>query len=149
MCIRVAQGRPPRGSPPSWELIPSTSTSSLSWTGASCCRSYTSSCPAVRTYVVVVSFLFKGPEVNEVASDFQNGGFTPPGFYFLTGRVLSRYAVGTDRLRTPQSVQLRRTKTGGQGNGSHRARCSHAHTRCGQFSTRTLLVHTPRGVNVC
>ena len=145
MCFRVAQGLPPRGSPPSRERIPSTSTSSLSRTSASCCRSSSSSCPAVRAYVVVVSFLFKGPEVNEVASDFQNGG----GFYFLTGRVLSRYAAGTDRLSTPQSVQLRRTKTGGQGNGSHPARCSHAHTRCGQFSTRTLLVHTPRGVNVC
>ena len=84
-------GRP--GSPPRGSLIPSTSTSALTWTGASCCRSSSASCPAVRTYVVVVSFLIEGPEVNEVASDFQNGGFGPPGFFDREShkQVRSRY----------------------------------------------------------
>ena len=45
-------------------------------------RRFLLSCRAVRTFVVVVSFLFKGPQVNEVASDSQNGGFAPPGFYY-------------------------------------------------------------------
>ena len=75
------QGLPPRGSPPSLVLIPSTSTSSLSWTGSSCRHSPSCAGTAVRGYVDTVSFFGKGLEVKGLVSDSLNGGFAPPGFF--------------------------------------------------------------------
>ena len=61
-------------------LIPSSSTSSSSWSGSTCGHSTTCSSLAVREYVVAPLLMFEGPEVKVSVSDFRTVASFLPGF---------------------------------------------------------------------
>ena len=126
------QGLSLRGSPPSSVLIPSTSTSSLSWPGSSCRHSPSCAGLAVRGYVDTVSFFDKGLELMVVASDFLNGGFALPGFFLIPGEfkpVRSRY--GQIELPSICSCPTHQDRWSRQRQPPRG--CCQRHTRCDKF----------------